>query len=123
MNQSSTLPDGCPPKDAKPASGVMYRFVKQDPPTPHDFLSWRELYPGKPCPQGTTECSACGVSIFAVKDELAQLPKRVPKFRKQKIALGNLNPNLGVVMGHKNTSHHDWWPPQDSKPWAVFRVI
>jgi hypothetical protein len=128
MNQSSLLPDGCPPEDAKPASGLMYRCAEQDPPSAADFLSWRELNPGKNCPTGTTECHACSISLFGSMDGIKQVINRVPRLQKMKIAQGELNSNLGVMenassKNKKNTSHCDWWPPQNSQPWDVFKII
>ena len=35
-------PAGCPPDDAAPASGEVYRIVKSDPPTIMDFLTPHE---------------------------------------------------------------------------------
>ncbi len=127
MRWPDHLPDGCPPEDATGASEQVYRFVKNDPPTPEDFLSWRELYPNKPCPKSLEECYVCSISVFTSKAAVRRLHKRIPTFKNMKPALGELNPTLGVI---KNTpsnrtdkSHHDWWPPVDSKPWTVFNVV
>ena len=40
-------PEHCPPAEAKPASGTVYRLVKHNPPRSEDFLSTWEEFPGR----------------------------------------------------------------------------
>lgn len=58
------FPNDCPPSECDIASGEFYRYIKNEKPEPEDFLSWRQENPERQCPKGTSECQACGVSIY-----------------------------------------------------------
>ena len=42
MQWPDYFPDDCPPQDAQPATGDVYRLVKQNPPESRDFIPLRE---------------------------------------------------------------------------------
>ena len=42
MQWPDYFPDDCPPQDAQPATGDVYRVVKQNPPESKDFIPFRE---------------------------------------------------------------------------------
>ncbi|RUT00422.1 hypothetical protein DSM106972_075500 [Dulcicalothrix desertica PCC 7102] len=120
------FPNDCPPSECDIASGEFYRYIKNQKPCPEDFLSWREENPEKECPKGTSECQACGVSIYLSLDDAKKLSRRVAYFRNKKIAKGTLSDELGRI---KNTpsnvgkSHYTWWIPENKEPWKVFEPI
>ena len=117
------LPEDCPPDDAQPATGTVYRMLKGDRPTPDDFLSFRELKPGKAYP---SDCIASGLSVYTEIEGIRQLQRRVPRFRKAKVGQGELDAVHGTI---KNTpsqlhaSHHTWWLAREAEPWTFFSVI
>lgn len=117
MNYPEHFPDNCPPDESDVASGEFYRFIKKNHEIPlqDDFLSWREENLTKPCPKTIPECQACGVSVYSSLDDVIDLPKRIPRFRKMKVAKGSLNSNLGKTKNtpSRNTgkSHCTWWIP------------
>jgi hypothetical protein len=120
------LPDDCPPKEAEDALNKVYRLVMYNPPNADDFRSWRQENIDKELPQGVTECQAAGLSIYRDRTDAYQLTKRIPRFKKSKIALGGLNPELGKVLptpSRSSKSHHTWWFPLNAQPWIVFQVV
>ena len=56
MQWPDYFPDDCPPQDAEPATGEVYRVVKQNPPDSKDFMSQRERKRRKNF--GEKECQA-----------------------------------------------------------------
>jgi hypothetical protein len=129
MNYPEHFPHDCPPDESDVASGEFYRFIKKthEIPLQEDFLSWREENPSKPSPTQIPECQACGISVYSSLDDVINLPNRIPRFRKMKVAKGSLNNDLGKI---KNTpslntgkSHHTWWIPKNCEPWKSFKII
>lgn len=123
------FPDGCPPEEAQPVSGKVYRFVDNDPPHLEDFISWRKINPSEPCPKGLTECQTCGLSVFTTEEGVCSALRRKPFLRKKKIALAHLSSelDLGVILNTpaKGTgdNHHTWWFPSNTEPWKEFQVV
>lgn len=115
-------PENCPPKEAKPASGKVYRLVKHNPPQAEDFLSTWEEFPGR-FPIPTVKNS--GVSVYTDPQDIERLKKRIRQLRNRKTAEGKLNPMLGMIQRTegKERSHHTWWVPIRVEPWHVFKVI
>lgn len=60
-----SLPDDCPPDDAGEiaATRVVYRLVRNNPPTDDDFRSQRAERPDRVF-RDVSECQARGVSVF-----------------------------------------------------------
>ncbi|WP_009633911.1 hypothetical protein [Synechocystis sp. PCC 7509] len=111
MEFRAHLPSDCPPSSTESTSGEVDRFIDMNhsTPLPEDFLSLRELNPDKPCPKGATECQYCGVSVYRSIDDVRRVPKRIPAFKKKKLALGNLTSNLGLIQNTPSKtgkSHH-----------------
>lgn len=128
MEGSKQLPHDCPPPNAKPANGDFYRLIKSqhDFPCAEDFRSWREHNEGKEPPHGITECQVCGLSVLQSLDDVRRLQKKVPGFRKDVVARGNLIPDLGLVKHTptaKENSHHTWWLCREAKPWEFFKIV
>ena len=115
-------PENCPPAEAKPASGTVYRLVKHNPPRLEDFLSTWEEFPGR-FPEPTIKIS--GTSVHRDLQDSERLKNRIGHLRNRKIAKGKLNPTLGMIQHtpSREKSHHTWWIPIGTEPWFVFRVI
>jgi len=122
------LPDGCPPANAKPVAGSVYRFVDNDPPDADDFLSWREQNPSQTCRSSLTECQTFGLSVFTTEKGVCTALRRSPFLRKKKPALGTLTSEFGVILNTpsqgkngKGTgeNHHTWWVSLNAEPWKV----
>jgi len=107
----SEWPEGCPPTDAQPASGEVFRVVKVDPPTADDFLTFQEL--GKP--DSGKPCEAAGVSVFRDAKDARHYCAKFPHLGEL-IAKGSLSSSHGAIkstprnVGGKPNSHATWWP-------------
>ena len=115
-------PENCPPPEAEPASGTVYRLVRNDPPQAEDFLSTWEEFPGR-FPEPTIQIS--GVSVYRDPQDIERLKNRIRHLRNRKTAKGELNSTLGFIQPTKGRerSHHTWWIPIGAEPWLVFKVI
>lgn len=115
-------PENCPPPEAEPAAGTVYRLVRNDPPQSKDFLSTWEEFPGR-FPEPTIQIS--GASVYTDPQDIERLKNRVRHLRNRKTAKGELNSTLGFIQQTKGRekSHHTWWIPIGTEPWLVFRVI
>ncbi len=115
-------PENCPPVEAEPASGTVYRLVEHDPPQKEDFLSTWEEFPGR-FSEPTTINS--GVSVCTDLQDIDRLKKRYGHLRNRKTAKGELNPQLGKIQRSQGftNSHVTWWIPVGAEPWRFFEVI
>jgi hypothetical protein len=122
------FPDDCPPDDAEPASGEVYRITGRRNPKNRDFLSYREQR-GPDAEFSQPECIVCGLSVYRDIEDISRMRlrrRRVPKLRKRLyIAKGLLNPSLGKIKatGHHEKSHHTWWVPTGVEAWQHFNFF
>ena len=117
------FPEGCPPAEAMPATGVVLRVVASDPPTAQDFIAWCVEHGGLSKNQ---PCKSCGVSVFDDMDDVRHLQRRVPAYRDRPIAKGDLQESMGVTKPTPSSarrSHRSWWLPDGIDPSSAFRVI
>jgi hypothetical protein len=108
MATTSPVPD-CPPPDAQPCSGDIYRLVSSVPPTESDFESHFDKYADRDW-KGQ-ECIARGLSVCLSFDAAAKLRKRFKAYAAHKVALASIMPAMGVIkQTGQNADHHTWWP-------------
>ena len=106
-------PAECPPQESRPASGRLYRALKQPAPNPEDFKSHRELHPDEKL-GANLRCRACGLSVFADRDRLVKACRTLPTLRDSRaFAILELSPIHGKMMLTENRipSHTTWWAP------------
>ena len=130
MTWPDFYPENCPPAEAEPASGFVYRLVKHDPARAEDFKSVFEENPKR-----FTHISMvkrCGLSVqkdlqdSEQLEQLERLKKRSRIYKNRQIAKGSLNATLGMMQHTPSKtykSHHTWWVPVEAKPWTVFNII
>ncbi len=102
-------PKQCPPFNARAVEITLYRMVKNNPLTTKDFLCHRLLYPNI---EFSDPCEACGLSTYSSIDGAYKLQQTVPKFKKYKIAYGNIKPDNGPILetsSRDNPHHVTWW--------------
>ncbi len=125
MQWPDYFPDGCPPQDAQPAAGEVYRLVKKDPPEQEDFKSLREKKPRDDF--GEQACQACGLSVFQDDQDVLRVKRRAPGMQKRLVARGTLTPDFGQIKQTSSkddgASHHTWWVPTKVQPLKVFHVV
>jgi hypothetical protein len=113
-------PESCPPEDARPADIKAFRFVDGFPCSGPDFVSVQERNPHR---DYGNRCKACGLSVFLSIEDALGMQKRIPGFRKKRLAVGALTPDDGVVKAtpsQNEPSHHTWWMPIEAKPFDRF---
>ena len=112
------LPNDCPPDDAEPAAGQVFRLVDGKP-SEDDFKSHYELDPER---AWTDLCLACGLSVFADVTDADKARNRFPALRSRAIAHATLDGTIGVMKPTGKRSHRTWWLPGGCQPWLVFQV-
>jgi hypothetical protein len=125
MQWPSYFPKDCPPHNALDTSGIVYRIIKEEIPQERDFFSWREENKDQACPSTVTECQACGLSVYTDKNDAEQTIRRIPRFKKSRIAIGTLTSGMGMMANtpsRTSKSHHTWWTSKDIEPWTQFQV-
>jgi hypothetical protein len=122
MEWPDYFPENCPPSTAKAATGIVYRFVRKNPPENGDFIGYRLLHPLEDYKEKT--CQACGISVYRDKNDLLKMQSRVPAKKGSHIAKGNLNPDIGQILPtpHQGDSHHTWWVPSGIQANDYFSV-
>ena len=107
-----------PPDGSTPASGSVYRIVKQLPPKPTDFKSYVELYPEKDF--GAKRWQACGVSFHQDYSDSEKIYQRYPGFKKNAvIVMGDLLTAWGLMKATPSgneRSHLTVWFRSDAEP-------
>lgn len=103
-------PQQCPPQQAIPASGKIYRFINGKSPLAKDFQSHYEREPSKIWEP--KECQARGLSVLRTLDDCAAMREAVPALRKKRITEGVLTQSDGVTLitpSHSCKAHTTWW--------------
>jgi hypothetical protein len=118
------FPAGCPPQDAAPADGVVYRITKNNPPTPEDFLSFYEEGKQLRGNSPVAQCRSRGLSVYReiedARHQLAALPAL-----GDHIAEGVLTEQHGVtkLTPTKRPTHTTWWCFDRINRHSGFKVI
>jgi hypothetical protein len=117
------LPDDCPPQDAVPAFGVVYRGLKGLPISEKHFRSHRET--GSPCQ--LEECQCWGLSVWRTRQAVDHARKAVPAIKMHwYIAEGVLAATDGVIKhtpSKTQTEHFTFWRDMKATFFNRFRVI
>ena len=106
----SHYPHSCPPSDADPASGEIYRFTYKASPAAKDFKSFYDADPTKDW--GEMACQARGLSVYPTLEACREAARKVPSLAKKRLAVGVMQGSYGMVAQtpSKNTSNHmTWW--------------
>lgn len=114
-----TQPSKCPPNDAKPFAGYLYRAVYRSTPNEDDFRLWAEE--SKNHPSTPVCCREYAISMF---DDPAALKRVSGLFgfqRRKFIAKVQIKHEDGV--SKKKRGHHSFWPDRRADlPAAVSSV-
>lgn len=113
-----TLPENCPPDDARQRTVHVYLLVSI-PIAPDDFLSLRQRYPEHSFPNSEIECQANGISVFENINHLQRVQRRVRRLRNRVIGVCRITPDMGVLKpthSQFGNSHRTWWFPIGIKP-------
>jgi hypothetical protein len=114
-------PIGCPPVDAQPCIGSVYRLVAASPINAGDFVSYFEQQPAR---NWADPCLARGLSICITYEAAVRLRKRIGALRGHKAAVAQLDASAGVIK--KTTAspdHHTWWRDSGFEPVGAFAIV
>lgn len=121
------LPIECPPNDALDPGENVLRLVKTNPPTAADFRPISEENPSRArviVRNGIhTECEIAGLSVWATREALATMLRRVKGLRHLLWSEANLEPRHGKIKPTCGEGHRTWWPSAETQPHSLFRVI
>lgn len=99
------VPAHCPPPDAVPPSGFVYRLVETIPATAEDMKSAYEngSFPRKdPCLRAALSCSCS-------PEYLEDLRRSVPRLKQRRVAVASLDHTHGVMKQTGAVGHHSLW--------------
>lgn len=122
----------CPPNDAQPALGIIYRLVFNNPPNSGDFvpnvIEEPERYnlQSNMTEEKEKSCIGHGISVCKDLEDIRKKKKRFRrKFRNSEIAKVILTSECGLIKqtGSLNKSHYTWWLPPNVEVWHFFVVI
>ena len=108
MTYRESLPDNCPPDTADEITPprLVYRLVRNNPPTDDDFRSQRAQ---KPTAQfNVAECRARGLSMFTDRSD-AEKQTRRRNLRNLIPCLVTLTAGAGRIKKTGGSSHYTWW--------------
>jgi hypothetical protein len=113
-------PKGCPPDDAEPAAGEVFRLVRSDPHTQGVFRTHHET--GK-LPKAPP-CIRCGLSVFRSRQDAEHQYRAYPKLGRF-IARASLPSTHGVtkLTEGRQPSHTTWWPFAGVDRAAIFAIL
>ena len=113
MSYREPLPDDCPPNDAEgiDAPRIVYRLVRNNPPTDDDFRSQRAERPEQIF-RDVTECQARGLSVFTNLN-IAERLSTSGRLQGMAVCRVTLATGAGRIQPTGRRSHHTWWPLAD----------
>ena len=109
MTYRESMPDNCPPDTADEITSprLVYRLVRNNPPTDDDFRSQQAE---KPTAQfNVSECRARGVSLFTNLGD-AERQTRRRSLRHLIPCPVILAAGAGRIQKTSGSSHYTWWP-------------
>jgi hypothetical protein len=98
-------PEKCPPLDAAPADGPIYRLVRGEAPQEGDFQSQYEKQPKREW--GALACQARGLSVFESEEACQDMAAIIPALRKKRIASGIVPSGSGVMASTPSNNSDD----------------
>lgn len=108
------FPAECPPADAAPAVGTLYRFTKKQTPDAKDvtchwnrFEQHREEWA-----RDGRQCQACGLSVYLTVETARQKRAMIPALRKahvHRVTLVTADGKLKNTPSVGDPEHHTWW--------------
>jgi hypothetical protein len=106
-----SLPEDCPPEGSEEIHGslVVYRLVRNNPPTDCDFRSQQAERPNRTFTG--IECIARGLSVHTDRTQSVQVRNGLPRLKGLLICRVVLSYGAGRIQRtFRHPSHHTWWP-------------
>lgn len=109
MDFLEELPTGCPPLEADEiqAERVVFRLVKESPPSAWDFQSHVTRWPNKYFSDG---CLARAISVSRTKEH-AEMTAKLPLMKRHalRVCRVTLAAGAGAVLQTGAPDHFSWW--------------
>lgn len=101
--------NNCPPKEATPAGGGVYRCCQASPPDARDMETVEEQnrYPDEPA------CKRRALSVYRSRKEALHQLRSFRRWKTKHLAAGHLKPEHGCTLptpSRSKPSHVSWWP-------------
>jgi len=115
--------DDFPPDEAGEITSprLVYRLVRNNPPTDDDFRSQRAERPDRIF-RDVTECQARGLSVFASRN-VAEGLSASGRLQGLSVCQVTLAPRAGRFQPTGRRSRHTWWPLADYDILANCHVV
>ena len=110
------FPAQCPPIDAEPVSGEVFRFVGRNNPKAKDFSTYYELKPEKDW--GDQACQARGLSVYRNFEVCKKMSLMIPALAKKKLAVAVLEQgdgNIATTPSRNSKDHNTFWSCLDAE--------
>ena len=109
MPYREPLPENCPPETAEEITEprIVYRLVRNNPPTDADFRSQRAANPQRHF--RIPECQVRGLSVFS-DYQVAVSWSRSRSLRGTQVCRVTLNRSAGRIQKTGSAAHYTWWP-------------
>lgn len=116
------LPDACPPQEAEPVLGTVYRGVRNGRVSEDDFLSLNERKRAYP-----TDCDHWGLSVWVTEEAVKHAYKILIPLKKRtwSIAVGQLQPTDGLIMHTPSPTqpdHRTFWKNRNADMVRKFQI-
>ena len=115
-------PPGCPPPEAVPAKGVVYRTCGSSPPSSDDFKSYLEQ--GKA--PNACRCQRAGISVFRDFHDATHHASHFPRSGGL-VSKCELKPEHGKMKPTPSSktgpSHTTWWPVEGLERASIFSLV
>jgi hypothetical protein len=112
------LPSNCPPETSSSRNQVVFRVVKNDPPSYDDFKTHAQLGLAK----NAEKCCRSSISVFTSYRQANHLKDMKPAIGNH-IAFANLTHAHGVISLPNNGGHMDWWAFSNMVKPEEFKVV
>lgn len=125
MAYREPLPVDCPPDDAEEINflRIVYRLVRNDPPSDVDFRSKRAQSPNHRFREPDSECILRGLSVFSTPRDAEKLLE-ARYWRGASVCRVELGPGAGsILQTGENSDHYTWWPLADFDILANCRMV
>ena len=117
--------DDCPPVEALPAAGEVFRCCKHNPPKDVDMMTHEETDRA----EDADPCIRRALSVFRTQEDAIHQIRAFKRWPKKRIARATLRPEHGFTLltpAHERPTHTSWWPASPLNPAAraaLFTVV
>lgn len=116
------MPQNCPPAEATPMEGTLFRGIPNPPVNASHFRSHAEAE--KPC--DPRKCKSWGLSVWVSEADARHAQQALTYMQAWHIAAGQVVPSDGVVMptpSNSQPNHHTFWLSPNRDISSKFQIV